>query len=124
MMFETIAGTIGFINEGKLRAIAVSSEARSSSLPDVPTISESGYPGFSAFAWVAMAAPAKVPKPIIQKLNTEINRILNMPEIKNRLQASLGTEPLIMSPEQLTEFTKTETAKWATAVKVSGAKVD
>jgi hypothetical protein len=66
----------------------------------------------------------KYQKPIIQKLNTEINRILNMPEIKNRLQTSLGTEPLIMSPEQLTEFTKTETAKWATAVKVSGAKVD
>lgn len=124
MMFETVAGTINFIKEGKLRAIAVSSETRSGALPDVPTISESGYPGFSAFAWVAMAAPAKVPKPIVNKLNTEINRILNTPEIRTRFQTSLGTDPLIMSPEQLTEFTRTETAKWATAVKVSGAKVD
>ena len=124
MMFETVAGTINFIKEGKLRAIAVSGETRSGALPDVPTISESGYPGFSAFAWVAMAAPAKVPKPIINKLNTEINRILNTPEIRTRFQSTLGTDPLIMTPEQLTEFTKTETAKWATAVKISGAKVD
>ena len=124
MMFETVAGTINFIKEGKLRAIAVSGETRSGALPDVPTISVSGYPGFSAFAWVAMAAPAKVPKPIINKLNTEINRILNTPEIRTRFQSTLGTDPLIMTPEQLTEFTKTETAKWATAVKISGAKVD
>ena len=124
MMFETVAGTINFIKEGKLRAIAVSGETRSGALPDVPTISESGYPGFSAFAWVAMAAPAKVPKPIINKLNTELNRILNTPEIRTRFQSTLGTDPLIMTPEQLTEFTKTETAKWATAVKISGAKVD
>jgi len=124
MMFETVAGTINFIKEGKLRAIAVSSDTRSGALPDVPTISESGYPGFSAFAWVAMAAPAKVPKPIVAKLNTEINRILSTPEIRNRFQTSLGTDPLIMTPEQLTEFTKSETAKWATAVRVSGAKVD
>jgi tripartite-type tricarboxylate transporter receptor subunit TctC len=124
MMFETVAGTINFIKDGKLRAIAVSSESRSGALPDVPTIAESGYPGFSAVAWVAMAGPAKMPKPIVNKLNAEINRILSTPEIKNRFQSSLGTDPLIMSPEQLTEFTKTETAKWATAVKVSGAKVD
>lgn len=124
MMFETVAGTISFIKDGKLRAIAVSGETRSGALPDVPTISESGYPGFSAFAWVAMAAPAKVPRPIVNKLNAEINRILNTPEIRNRFQSTLGTDPLIMTPEQLTEFTRTETAKWATAVKVSGAKVD
>ncbi len=124
MMFETVAGTISFIKDGKLRAIAVSGETRSGALPDIPTISESGYPGFSAFAWVAMAAPAKVPRPIVNKLNAEINRILNTPEIRNRFQSTLGTDPLIMTPEQLTEFTRTETSKWATAVKVSGAKVD
>jgi len=123
VMFETVAGTIGFIKDGRLRAIAVSSATRSSALPDVPTISESGLPGFQAVAWVAMAAPGKTPRPIVNKLNADVNRILQMPEIKTRW-LGLGTDPMIMTPEQLTEFTKSETAKWAQAVKVSGAKVD
>lgn len=123
VMFETLAGTLSFIKDGRLRPIAVSSAARTGVLPNVPTISESGYPGFSAVPWVAMTAPAKTPRAIVVKLNAEINKILASPEIRARFQA-LGTEPLIMSPEQMTEFTKSETTKWAQAVKASGAKVD
>ncbi|MDB5840646.1 MAG: hypothetical protein JWQ23_2598 [Herminiimonas sp.] len=123
VMFETMAGTMSFIKNGRLRAIAVSSASRAVSIPEVPTISESGYPGFSAVPWVALAAPAKMPKAIVTKLNTEIKRILGTPEIRASFLA-LGTEPMVMTPEQLTEYVKTETAKWSEAVKVSGAKID
>jgi len=123
VMFETLAGTISLIKDNRLRPIAVSSIARTGVLPDVPTISESGVSGFSAVPWVAMAAPSKVPRAIIEKLNSEINKILNSTEIRTRFQ-SLGTEPMIMSPDQLTEYLKAETTKWAVAVKASGAKVD
>ena len=123
VMFETLAGTISLIKDNRLRPIAVSSIARTGVLPDVPTISESGVSGFSAVPWVAMAAPAKVPRAIIEKLNSEINKILNSAEIRTRFQ-SLGTEPMVMAPDQLTEYLKAETTKWAAAVRASGAKVD
>jgi tripartite-type tricarboxylate transporter receptor subunit TctC len=123
MMFETLAGTLPLIREGRLRAIAVSSAQRASALPDTPTISESGVPGFSAVPWVAMAAPIKVPAAIISKLNAEINKILKGPEIAARY-AALGTEPMVMTPAELEAYLKSETAKWAQAVKASGAKVD
>ncbi len=123
VMFETMAGTLPLIRDGRLRAIAVSSAQRASALPDIPTISESGVPGFSAVPWVAMAGPAKLPQAIIDKLNTEINKILQGPEIKARY-AALGTEPMVMTPAELSAYLKSETEKWAKAVKASGAKVD
>jgi tripartite-type tricarboxylate transporter receptor subunit TctC len=123
VMFETMAGTLPLIRDGRLRAIAVSSAQRASALPDLPTISESGVPGFSAVPWVAMAAPIKVPQAIIDKLNAEINKTLQSPAIQARF-ASLGTEPMVMTPAQLNTFLKTETEKWARAVKASGARVD
>jgi len=123
LMFETIIATLPLVKSGKLRAIAVSSAERSSALPDLPTISESGYPGFSGVPWVAMAAPAKTPKPIVAKLHAEITKILSTPEVRQSFQAQ-GTEPLVMTFDQLNEFVKNETVKWAQAVKASGAKVD
>jgi tripartite-type tricarboxylate transporter receptor subunit TctC len=123
VMFETMAGTLPLIRDGRLRAIAVSSAQRASALPNIPTISESGVPGFSAVPWVAMAAPAKVPQAIINKLNVEINKILKGSEVKARF-AALGTEPMVMTPAELNAFLKSETQKWAQAVKASGAKVD
>jgi tripartite-type tricarboxylate transporter receptor subunit TctC len=123
VMFETMAGTLPLIRDGRLRAIAVSSAERASALPDTPTISESGVPGFSAVPWVAMAAPIKVPQAIVDKLNSEINKILKGSEIKARFDA-LGTDPMVMTPAQLTDYLKSETEKWAKAVKASGAKVD
>jgi tripartite-type tricarboxylate transporter receptor subunit TctC len=111
------------VKNGKLRAIAVSSAGRSSALPDMPTISESGYPGFSGVPWVALAAPAKTPKPIVTRLNAEINKMLSSPEVRQSFQAQ-GTEPLVMTLDELNQFVKSETLKWAQAVKASGAKVD
>jgi len=89
----------------------------------MPTISESGYPGFTGVPWVAMAAPAKTPKAIVDRLNADVNKILNMPDVKQSFLAA-GTEPLVMSVEQMNEFVKNESAKWGKAVKASGAKVD
>lgn len=123
LMFETLIATLPMVKNGKLRALAVSSANRSSALPDLPTISESGYPGFSGVPWVAMAAPARTPKPIVTKLNAEINKILSSPEVRQSFRAQ-GTEPLVMTLDQLNEFVKNETAKWGQAVKASGAKVD
>ena len=123
LMFETLTATLPLIRGGKLRAIAVSSAQRSSALPDMPTIAESGYPGFSGVPWIAMAAPARTPPDILRKLNTDINRILSSDEVRRNFQAQ-GSEPLIMDLDQLAEFVRTETAKWAQAVKLSGARAD
>ena len=123
VMFETLIATLPLVRGGKLRALAVSSASRSTALPDMPTISESGYPGFSAVPWIAMAAPSKMPKDIVVRLNADINKILGTPEVRQSFEAQ-GTEPLIMTLEQLNEFVKSETVKWGQAVKTSGAKVD
>jgi tripartite-type tricarboxylate transporter receptor subunit TctC len=123
VMFETLAATLPLIKGGKLRAIAVSSAQRAAALPEMPTISESGYPGFTGVPWVAMAAPIRTPKAIVARLNADVNAILGMPEVKQSF-LNAGTEPLVMSVEQLVAFVKNETAKWGRAVKASGAKVD
>ena len=123
VMFETILATLPLIQGGRLRAIAVSSETRSSALPNMPTISESGYPGFSGLPWVALAAPAKTPRQIVTRLNADINKMLTAPDVRQSFQ-NQGSEPMVMTPEQLTDYVKAETAKWARAVKISGAKVD
>ncbi|MFM8546650.1 MAG: Bug family tripartite tricarboxylate transporter substrate binding protein [Betaproteobacteria bacterium] len=123
LMFETLTATLPLIRSGKLRPIAVSSATRSAALPDMPTIAESGYPGFSGVPWIAMAAPAKTPREIVRKLNADINRILASDEVRQNFQ-TMGSEPMIMDPEQLTAFLRAETEKWARAVKLSGAKPD
>jgi tripartite-type tricarboxylate transporter receptor subunit TctC len=123
VMFETLAATLPLIKSGKLRAIAVSSTNRAAALPDMPTISESGYPGFTGVPWVAMAAPAKTPKAIVNRLNADVNKILDLPDVKQSFLAA-GTEPLIMTLEQMDQFVKSESVKWGKAVKTSGAKVD
>jgi tripartite-type tricarboxylate transporter receptor subunit TctC len=123
VMFETLTATLPLVKSGKLRAIAVSSANRASALPDMPTISESGYPGFTGVPFVAMAAPAKTPKAIVSRLNADVNRILNLPDVRQSF-LNAGTEPLVMTLEQLDEFVKSESVKWGKAVKASGAKVD
>ena len=123
VMFETMIATLPLVKSGKLRAIAVSSANRASAVPELPTISESGYPGFTGVPWVAMAAPIRTPRAIVTQLNADINRILSTPELKDSFVAQ-GSEPLVMSLEQMDEFVKAETVKWGRAVKASGAKVD
>ncbi|MBI5907610.1 MAG: tripartite tricarboxylate transporter substrate binding protein [Burkholderiales bacterium] len=123
VMFETGPGALPHVRSGKLKALAVGSAARSSAAPSLPTVAESGLPGFDAVAWIGLVAPRGTPPAIITRLNAEVTRILKLPEIKDRFQA-LGAEPAGNTPEQFAAYIQSETIKWGKAVKDSGAKVD
>ena len=112
-----------FIKEGKLRALAVGSAKRIPSLPEVPTVAESGYPGFETSQWYGILAPAKTPDAIVEKLSTEINRILKLPEVVDRL-GSDGSVPRAMSPQEFAAFIAGEMKRWAVVVRTAGIKVD
>jgi tripartite-type tricarboxylate transporter receptor subunit TctC len=106
-MFTPVLASIPAIRENRLRAIAVSTSKRSAALPNVPTVAEAGLPGFVFDFWIGMLAPAKTPKPVLAKLNAEIARILALPEVKERM-ATLGAEPMPMSPDQFDAYIKDE----------------
>jgi tripartite-type tricarboxylate transporter receptor subunit TctC len=108
---------------GKLRALAVSSPKRSSAAPDLPTLDESGLPGFNVSSWFGLYAPAGTPPEIIAKWNAEVARILKMPDVRERL-LTLGADPGGNSAEEFGAFTRAEIARWATVVKKAGVKVD
>jgi tripartite-type tricarboxylate transporter receptor subunit TctC len=123
LMFDNLPSSLAHIKAGKLRALAVTSSKRSAALPDVPTIAEAGLPGFEASSWFGVFAPAGTAKEIVTRLNMEIVKALNSPELKERLAAQ-GAEAVGNSPEQFAAHIKSETAKWAKVVKASGATVD
>ena len=123
IMFDNMPSVIGHVRNGKLRPIAVTTPTRSPALPDVPTIAESGVPGYSATSWFGLLAPASTPAPVIAKLNASILKALADPEVKKKL-AEQGAEPHGEKPEQFAEFIRSETAKWGQTVKVSGATAD
>jgi tripartite-type tricarboxylate transporter receptor subunit TctC len=120
VMFDTIPQGIEYIRDGKLRALAVTTAARSEVLPDVPSMSEF-VPEFEAGSWWGVGVPKSTPVEIIGKLNTDINRALTDPKVKTRL-TELGTTPLLFSPAEFGTFVEAETAKWAKVIKFSGAK--
>ena len=122
VMFDNMPSCIGHIKAGTLRALAVTTSERSVELPDVPTVGDT-VKGYEASAWFGMGAPAKTPKPVIDKLNKEINAILAEPEIKKRL-AELGGVPLTGAPEDFGKIIVSETDKWEKVVKFAGARVD
>ncbi|MFO1314891.1 MAG: tripartite tricarboxylate transporter substrate binding protein [Burkholderiales bacterium] len=111
------------IKAGKLRPLAVAYPKRLATLPDVPTAAEAGVPGWDVVSWQAVFAPAGTPKPIVARLNTEIARIMKMPDVQARL-ADMGVEVAGGPPEQLAEFQKAEIAKWAKVVKAAGVKAE
>jgi tripartite-type tricarboxylate transporter receptor subunit TctC len=123
IMFDNMPSVISHVRAGKLRPIAVTTPTRSPALPDVPTIAESGVPGYSATSWFGLLAPAGTPAPVIAKLNASILKGLADPEVKKKL-AEQGAEPHGEKPEQFAEFIRSETAKWGQTVKVSGATAD
>ena len=122
-MFETGPGAIPHIQAGRLRAIAVSSAQRAAATPDIPTVAESGYPGFQAVAWIGLVAPAKTPEHVIKKLSHISMSSLREKEFAAKLGA-LGAIPVGNSPEEFRSFIEEELKRWAVAVKLSGAKVD
>jgi tripartite-type tricarboxylate transporter receptor subunit TctC len=123
LMFDNLPSSIAQIKAGKLRAIAVTTLKRSPALPDVPTIAESGLPGYDASSWFGMHAPAGTSKDIVQKLYQVVSKSLHTPEMSERL-ATQGAEAVGNTPEEFTEFVRAEIAKWAKVVKASGARVD
>ena len=123
MAFESMAAVLQYVKAGKLRALAVTSSKRSSNLPDVPTLSESGVKGYESIAWYGVVGPANVPKDIVTRLNVEMRKAMEQPDVKVKLH-DLGSDPVHGSPEQFGAFIKAEIAKWSKVVKDSGATVD
>lgn len=123
VMFDNMPSAIGHVKAGKLRALAVTTPKRSPALPDVPTIAEAGVPGYSATSWFGLLAPANTPAPVVARLNASILKALADPEVKKKM-AEQGAEPFGEKPEQFAEFIRSETAKWGTIVKQSGATAD
>ena len=117
-----LPAAIGFVRDGKLRALAVTSAKRAEVLPDVPTIAEL-LPGFEATAWDGTCAPAATPKEVVDKLNAAITAGLADPQLKAKLK-DLGGEIMPMTPAEFGKFLAEETEKWAKVVKFSGAKAD
>ena len=108
---------------GRLRAIAVTSAKRAASLPDVPTVAESGMPGYEVLNWFGVAAPARTPQAIVTRLHDAIVRSLGLPEVREKL-TSEGSEIVGSSPEQFSQFLKRDLAKWAQVIKAAGIKID
>jgi len=123
VMFDAIPAVLPHVKSGRLRGLGIATLKRSPFLPDVPAIAESGFPGFEAVGWIGIAAPAKTPTPVLDKLNAEIVRIINSPEMKERL-ATLAFTPVGDTREQFARFIKAEIAKWGKAVRASGAKAE
>jgi tripartite-type tricarboxylate transporter receptor subunit TctC len=121
VVYNGITSAVALIRGGKLRALAVTSLQRSAALPDVPTLDESGLKGFEAVAWNGLTAPAKTPRDVIMKINADVIKIVNSPELKERLKAD-GSDPVGNSPEQYAAFLRNEIAKWAKVIKFAGVK--
>ena len=123
LMFDNMPSALPMAREGKIRAVAQTGAKRSPAAPDVPTVAESGLPGFEATSWFALFAPAGTPKEIVDRIAAEAQRIYKLPEVAERL-AKLGLDPILSTPEDLAKYQAAEIAKWAKVVQESGARVE
>ncbi|QET03713.1 tripartite tricarboxylate transporter substrate binding protein [Cupriavidus pauculus] len=123
LVFENSVAAVPMIQSGKFRALATTGPKRSAELPDVPTVSEAGLKGYEIVSWQAIFAPAGTPAPIVNKLATEIGKIIREPEMRAKL-AGLGVEPSGAGPAELGAFQKREVAKWAELIKVANIRLE
>jgi len=123
MSFDTITPVLPHIQAGKLRPLAVTTAKRSSALPDVPTLAESGLPGFDIGTWFGVLAPAATPKPVIARLSEEMQKVIRSPEFKKRM-AEIGAEPVGNTPEQMASQIKDDTEKFARLVRDAKVTID
>ncbi len=122
-IFFTVPAVLPQVEAGKLRALAITSLARSELVPAVPTVAEAGFPGFEVLGWYALFAPRETPKPVVAKLSSEVEKIVRSPDLHDKL-LQLGAEPRYMSPEQVTTFVAVESPKWGQLIRESGASAD
>ena len=121
LYFGNVPTVVLHARSGKLVALATTGAKRTPAAPDIPTVAEAGVPGYEVSTFYGVSAPAKTPRPIIDRLHAEIVRALNAPDLRERLQG-LGADPVGNTPEQYTEFMKNEIAKWAKVIKAAGIK--
>ena len=123
LMFAGIVPIDPHVKSGRVRSIAVTSAKRSVAIPQVPTIAESGLPGFEVVGWYGVLAPARTPHPVVARLHNEFVKILQTQDIRDRL-LSEGAEPVGNTPAEFTAFIKTDIGRWAKVIKAAGAKLD
>ena len=121
VMFENLPGALGNIKSGKLRVLAVLSDRRTPSVPELPTIAEAGVPGAEAVSWFGLFTTAGTPKPVVDRLNRETVAAIRKPEIQKRIMEA-GAEPVGSSAEEFGELVKIEGAKWSKVIKATGLK--
>ena len=123
LMFNNLLTALPHVKAGRLRALAVTSAERSPAAPEIPTMAESGLPGYDVSTWYGLLVPAGTPKEIVARLNAEVVRILNLPELKERLR-SQGADVIPSTPDQFAAHIRQEMVKWAQVVRQSGARAD
>jgi tripartite-type tricarboxylate transporter receptor subunit TctC len=123
IMFELMPSAMPFVKSERLRALAVTSRQRSPLMPALPTIAETGLPGYEVASWFAVCAPAATPKPVVAKVNAEMVTLIKTPEMQAQL-LKLGAQPLTMTPAEFGAFIKSEIVKWSKVVRDSGAHLD
>jgi tripartite-type tricarboxylate transporter receptor subunit TctC len=123
LMFDAVTTMAEQVRAGKVKAIATTGKVRSDVLPDVPTISESGVPGYEATIWLGLMAPKGTPKAVVDKLNEAVSKIAGQAEVR-QLWAKQGAVPMVMTPEAFEKYTRDDIAKWAKVIKTAGIKVD
>ena len=123
MMFDAVPTMAAQAKAGKVKALGTTGMKRSSVTPDLPTLDEAGIKGYESGLWLGLMAPAKTPRPVLEKLNAEVNKLLDSADVKQTM-AKQGTTTMGMSIEQFDKFLRDEIVKWAKIVKISGAKLD
>jgi tripartite-type tricarboxylate transporter receptor subunit TctC len=123
LIFATVSTSLTHVKAGKIRAIAVTSAKRAEQFADLPTIAEAGVPGYEATIWLGLMAPAGTPRPVIEKLNAEIARILGSAEVRDGW-GKQGAVPMGMAIDQFDRFLREDIAKWSGVVKATGMKVE
>lgn len=121
LYFGNVPTVVRQARAGKLRAIAVTGPTRSTAAPEIPTVAESGVPGFNVTSWYGVSAPAKTPRPVVDRVHKEVVRALASPDVRERL-IGLGAAPVGSTPEQYTAFIHSEIAKWGKVIKAAGIK--
>jgi len=124
MMFNSALAVATFVKEGRLRLIAQTGLKRSPALPDLPTVAEAGLPGFEVTGWFGLLAPARTPADLVQRLNAEVNRVMALPELRDKLALLGSSEAPTLSPDGFSGFIKTETQRYAQVIKAAGLSLE